>query len=130
MDTQISILIAKIASVVLLSAGVGLVLNKGYYKRMEEKFMQEAGVDYLAGIFTITIGCLILNYNNVWEASWAVVITLLGWIVLIKGISTLAFPKAMKVLTKAVTKTKMLKYYPAISIIFGLLLGYIGFFLQ
>lgn len=45
------------------------------------------------GYTTFLMGLVTVILHNVWELSWRVTITLLGWSTLIKGISKIGFPE-------------------------------------
>ena len=45
------------------------------------------------GYITFLIGLVTVILHNVWVASWEVVITILGWSTLLKGISKIGFPE-------------------------------------
>ena len=47
---------------------------------------------YFFGIFALIIGLLVVLSHNVWEADYRVVITIIGWLALIKGIAYLTLP--------------------------------------
>ena len=49
---------------------------------------------YLGGIMAVVAGLLIVTFHNIWEPSWIVVITVFGWLSLLKGLMLLTFPKA------------------------------------
>ncbi len=45
------------------------------------------------GYITLLMGLVTVILHNVWELSWKVVITLLGWSTVIKGIMKVGFPE-------------------------------------
>ncbi|MBN2043310.1 MAG: hypothetical protein JW754_05920 [Candidatus Aenigmarchaeota archaeon] len=45
------------------------------------------------GYITLLMGLVTVILHNVWVADWRVVITLLGWFTLIKGIMKVGFPE-------------------------------------
>ena len=55
------------------------------------------------------------------------ILSLIGWIALIKGILILVQPKIMIALTKAIMKDSLLKVLPVIIIVLGLALAFLGF---
>lgn len=124
---ETSIFIARIASIIYLAAGIGFLFYGDYYKKVVKGFIDNPGASYIAAIFTIVLGYFIVSYHNIWEASWVVIITILGWGALIKGIAILAFPEPVMKLSASVIKMKKLEYFAPIAIILGLVLGYFGF---
>jgi hypothetical protein len=95
-EMQRSKLIAKMAAVLYLSASVGAFCGADYYRKIAEDFFSNAGLTYLAGFITLIIGLLIVNYHNRWAKNWTVLITILGWLALLKGIFLIAFPQFVR----------------------------------
>ena len=89
---EISVLVAKIIGIVYVSFGIGLIVNKAFYKDAMARLLQNSGYLIIGGFIAIVFGVLIIENHNVWEPNWTVIITLIGWIALLKGILLLAFP--------------------------------------
>lgn len=124
---ELSILIAKIASVVYLSAALGAMFSANYYRRLVDDMFSNAALTYLMGFTTVIIGFLIVNYHNTWGKDWTVLITIMGWIALIKGVLIIAFPKFIRSVSERIFKGRGLKTFPYVAILLGLLFGYFGF---
>lgn len=83
----------------------------------------------MAGFAGITGGLAIILSHNIWEMSWRGVITLFGWIALLKGITYVAFPdflrfSAISMLNGRGKRTIAL----ALAFALGFYLAYRGFF--
>ena len=87
-----SLFIAKIIGPIYIVFGVGLVLNPKIYQRVIEEFLNGYAIRYLAGFLALVFGLLIVQVHNVWEFHWAVVITIMGWMGIIKGVLLTVFP--------------------------------------
>ena len=97
---QVSKLIAKMASVIYLSASVGAFFGADHYRKIADDLFSNSGLTYLAGFITVVIGLLIVTYHNRWTKNWAVLITILGWLALVKGIFLIAFPQFVQSLSE------------------------------
>lgn len=80
-----SILFAKFIGPYILLIGVGLQFNFKIYRRIIEEFIKNAAIVYLAGLITFVAGLSIIIFHNIWAMDWRIIITVLGWIALIKG---------------------------------------------
>ncbi|MFC1454620.1 hypothetical protein ACFLQI_00845 [Candidatus Undinarchaeota archaeon] len=127
MVTEFSILFAKIASLMFLSLGVGALFDKNLYKKIMDDTFKNTALTFFLGAATVVLSMLILNYHNIWSSDWTVVITLFGWIGLIKGIVIMAFPKSIKGFGTKVFTSGIAKIIPYTSIIIGLIFAYLGF---
>lgn len=91
-EMELSILIARITSVVYLAAALGAVFSRDYYRRIVDDLFKNAALIYLMGFTAVILGFLIVNYHNIWVKDWTVLITILGWLALMKGVLIIAFP--------------------------------------
>ncbi len=120
--------IFQIFSIAYLAVGIGILINHDFYKKLLEDFSENAFALYLGGIAALVIGYLIVAFHNTWTKDLSVIITIIGWIALIKGILILIRPKIMIALTKAIVKKEgFLKIEAVAVIIIGLALSLLGF---
>jgi hypothetical protein len=124
---ELSILIAKIASVVYLSAALGAIFSANYYHRLVDDMFNNAALTYFMGFTTVIIGFVIVNYHNTWVKDWTVLITIIGWLALIKGVLIIACPKFVQSYSERLFKGRGLRIFPYVAISSGLLFGYFGF---
>lgn len=124
---EVSVLIAKIASVVYLAAALGAIFSANYYRRLVDDMFNNAALTYLMGFTTVIIGFLIVNYHNIWGKDWTVLITIMGWLALIKGVLIIAFPNVVQSVSERIFKGRGLKIFPYVAILLGLVFGYFGF---
>jgi len=123
-DTQIF----QIISVVYITIGIGIFINPGFYKKMFENFIENAAVMYLGGVMALVVGYLILAFHNTWIMDWPVIITIVGWLALIKGVLILIKPKIIITLSKAIVQKESILRIEAIAvIILGLAFSFFGF---
>jgi cytochrome bd-type quinol oxidase subunit 2 len=124
---QLPKLIAKMAAVIYLSATAGAFFSADYYRKIADDFFGNSWLIYLAGFITAVIGLLIVTYHNRWTKNWTVLITILGWLVLIKGILLIAFPQFLHSLSERMLTDLGAKIFPYSALCLGLMLAYFGF---
>lgn len=124
---QLSKLIAKIASVIYLSASVGAFFGTDYYRKIADDLFSNAGLTYLAGFITVIVGLLIVTYHNRWTKNWTVLITILGWLALVKGIFLITLPQFVQSLSQRMFTDFGSRVFPYASLCLGLLFAYFGF---
>lgn len=120
---EVAVLVAKIAALSYVSVGLGLVLGKVKYPKIVESFEKSQGLALFIGMFSIIIGMLIIEHHNVWGKDWTVLVTIIGWGAVIKGVLFLACPQMMYVFKSI----KCSKGIGGLVIAIGLLFGYFGF---
>ncbi len=123
-----SIVLAGVIGPYLIIVGVGLWLNLKTCQNIIKSFEDNAGLIYLAGIITLLLGIIIVNIHNVWELSWALIITLIGWIALLKGAALLICPKKLIKATEVFHKNDaVLATHIIIIVVIGAFLTFFGF---
>ncbi len=91
MEIEISIILARFLGGYFLIFGLLFVITKQLGRTIEmtknKSFVISTGyISLLLGLGTVVL-------HNVWVADWRIVITLLGWFTLIKGILKVGFPE-------------------------------------
>jgi hypothetical protein len=124
---NLSKLIAKIASVIYLSASIGALFGADYYRKLADDLFSNAGLIYMTGFITVIIGFLIVSFHNIWTKDWTVLITVLGWLALAKGICLIAFPEFVHTLSERMFTDFGFKIFPYTALCLGLLFAYFGF---
>ncbi|UCG56096.1 MAG: hypothetical protein JSU70_14630 [Phycisphaerales bacterium] len=120
--------IFQIVSLVYIAVGIGILINPEFYKKLLEDFVEDAPFLYLGGIAALVAGYLILAFHGAWTMDLSVVITIFGWIALIKGILILVQPNIMIALSKAMTKNKsILRIWAVVAIVLGPAFSFLGF---
>lgn len=121
-------LIAQLYGLLCVVVGIGVCVNPTRYKKLLSGFFADPGFLYFGGAFALTVGYLIVTFGpNVWEVSFEGLITLIGWVALIKGIILLIQPELLKDHTKFWTSNMQMT--SLISLILGGALCYYGFVL-
>ncbi len=125
---ETSIFIAKLLGLAYTVIGLGMLLNGKYYKKQFDAMMKEAGVWYLGGVMALLVGYLIVSAHNVWEGSWVVLITIIGWMALLKGLLLLLFPAwFMDWSAGLFKKSKTMSTWGIFALVLGLVFVYFGF---
>jgi hypothetical protein len=101
------------------------VFNKSYFNAVMSDLANSKGLMWLTGLITIIMGTVVVALYNVWSADWRVVVTLLGWLTVIKGAVIVLFPSSMVVFYRRFMSNHLLTY----SGIYALLLGGLFLFL-
>jgi len=89
---------------------------------LEELFrlLEDKGFVILSGYLASLIGLVSIILHNFWVSNWRVIITIFGWVSLIKGITRLAFPEAP---SKTAEKLRKNPALIQLLLIFGIILG-------
>ncbi|MEQ6168802.1 hypothetical protein AAOE16_16510 [Ekhidna sp. MALMAid0563] len=126
---DISIVIARVISIIYLSMGIGLAFSNSYYNEAFKKVVHDSTYLFLGGWIATVLGAVLVHYHNIWVNDWRTLVTIVCWIILIKGALLLAFPRLVKHFEGWFTPDGIQRYYLPIVTALGLIFGYYGFLL-
>lgn len=125
---ETSLLIARILGAYILIVGIGMLLNLKNAQKIIDDFKSNAAVVYMGAIMSLFFGLLIVNFHNVWEMSWVVVITIFGWAGIVKGALLIARPQIMTKFSEGIFANKTLfAAWVTVIILLGAWLSYVGY---
>ena len=120
--------IFQVFSIAYLAVGIGFLISPGFYKKLYDDYCQSSAALYTGGAGALVIGYLLVAFHNTWTKDLSVIITVIGWIALIKGILIFVLPAVIIKITKAISsKGMILKIQALIVIVLGVLFAYLGF---
>ena len=125
---QASIFIARLLGPMLLAVGAGILINPNLFRTMGTEVVRSVTLVYLFGLMDLAAGLAIVLTHNVWLVSWHVIITLLGWLLVIRGAArVLLTEKVMVFGAKAFRNKQMVPVSGAVVGVLGLVLCYFGY---
>ena len=89
---DISIFLGKLIGIYLLIVGVLIFVRHKELYKMVNSFAEKSSLLYITGVFILLLGLSMVIGHNVWEFSWRVVITIIGWLTLAKGLMYMFLP--------------------------------------
>lgn len=121
-DTQIF----QLLGLVLFATGAGMVADPAFIKNIMRDLERSAMSVFLGGIVSLAIGYVLVTFHAVGVGGPALVITLLGWAALAKGLLLLMAPKfTMRFYERTIGEGKYIGYFVAAL---GSALLYWGYF--
>ncbi|MDD4879308.1 MAG: hypothetical protein PHR22_02490 [Candidatus Omnitrophica bacterium] len=118
----------QLMGVVYTAAGLGMLINPDYYKKIVDSFDNNPALIYITSLIMIVAGFVLVTFHNVWVAGWPVIITIVGYAILIKAVAILLFPRELMKFSKELArKVKNIRLYAVIALAVGLGLAYLGF---
>ncbi len=82
---QTSIFLAKLMGPVMAIAGLAMLIDRKRLSALAQEFLHSPTLFFLLGLLDFTIGLAIVLTHNVWVADWRLIITLLGWLLVLRG---------------------------------------------
>ena len=128
---EISILIAKIFGIAAVVEGLLLIVRTTDMVSVMDGLKKSRGATMAITAIALVLGLFLVSVHNIWSGeSFQTVITLIGWVVLIKGLVFLLMPHSFteRIITRF-NNAKTYRIAGVIEIIVGLWLAISGFVL-
>lgn len=122
-----SIFLAQLLGLYLAIVGISILL-KAKELHATHDLLKNKPLAHALGMLVLLIGLMLVLAHNIWVKSWPVIITIIGWAVLLKAIAFLLLPHGMfKSMAKSCGKKSCYVLGGVIYLILGLILAGKGF---
>jgi len=123
-----SIFIAKLLGPIFVVLAVGLMLREQAFRRIVEDFNRSPALIYLAGFLGLLSGLALVLTHNVWLLDWRVIITLIGWIAIVRAVLTILAPQQIVAFgSKVLAHRGLFLAIGVVNLCVGLVLSYFGY---
>ena len=115
--------LAILAGSAFLVVGLSLFTNP-YVSTAMNDLVNNQGLLWVTGLVTFVMGTVMLALYNTWSKSWRVLVTIIGWLAVIKGAVLVLFPQVMTLYVNFLSNTTL-----TLSGIYAIVLGGLFLFL-
>jgi len=123
-----SFFLARLLGPMLVVVGIGLLLKPQRFRAILQEFIGGVTWLYWAGFVGLLAGLALVLTHNVWTADWRVIITLIGWVTLIRALVTIFQPEWIVMIGNSiVARPGYFVAAAAVNLILGLILSYFGY---
>ena len=102
---SLSVYLAWVFGPFFIVVGLSMLLNRAYYRDMVERFFNDPQDYFFSGAAALAGGLALVAGHNVWVLDWPLLITLIGWAMIVKGVLRLAVPQFGRGFFTAALKT-------------------------
>jgi hypothetical protein len=125
---DLTLLLAKVFGVYFIVIGASVFLKSGSWRKVIDEFSKNTALMHITGMFVLILGLLVVLSHNHWGYNFRGLVTLLGWLTLIKGAGYLLLPSGiMAGWVKIMNSRSMLMFWGIVVILIGLYLAGKGF---
>jgi hypothetical protein len=121
-------LLAVFVGLYLVAAGIGLLSERDSYSKMLAEFQDNTALGFITGAFVLALGAAMVAIHNLWTSPLAILVSVIAWWTLLKGVFLLAIRQRFLALANVVSfKNSVL--FGAVVITFGaalLMAGLVG----
>jgi hypothetical protein len=117
---------------ILLVIGIGmafgLMMEGANYSNVLKEFIANRALIFLTGVLALLAGVAIVNMHNVWVPDWRVIVTGLGWLLVLRGVMLLVFPLTVQVFgDRVATSEAGITAGAALTFVLGAILCMMGY---
>lgn len=124
---DLSLFLGKIVGLYLVLVGVALLWNREFFLAAAMEAVKSKAIMLIGGSVAFVIGALMVFSHNVWSTDWAVLVTIFGWVALLKGVVLFLFPSHMIKHVKTMSEGWCLHVSGVVMFLAGLYLLYSTF---
>jgi hypothetical protein len=95
-DMAISTYLAKLIGPIFLTIGIGMLVNGLYYRVLIGEALASHVLIYLSGVLSLLAGLAVVIAHNRWSGGWPVIITVIGWLMVIGGVIRIVVPQVVQ----------------------------------
>jgi len=111
-----------------VAGAVAVLLNLGSWPAFVRQAFQDSGLIFESGFPLFIAGLAIVRAHNRWVRGWPVLVTLIGWLSLLGGLTRILFPFQLAgIAAGAVQITGLLPTVAIVFLVVGAFLSYKGF---
>jgi hypothetical protein len=85
-------MIAGLIGPTFVAVAAALLLNLGSISAVLEPLSRDPALVLIYGIFLFVAGLAVVRVHNRWTADWSVLVTILGWLLIVGGLVRMLFP--------------------------------------
>lgn len=119
---DISSTIAHLLGIFFVVTGIAMVVNSKAVAAAIEESMQNKGIVWLWGILALSVGAVVVVFNNMWTSGLPLLVTVLGWLAIVKGAFILILPGTAASFYKKFSRNGMIAFCGVVAFVIGLVL--------
>lgn len=123
-----TVLLAQIWGPIILAVGVGVFVSRKYYIKLYRDIEKETLAVLLFGMVAMAAGIAQVRFHNAWNSFPEIVISLLGWALLLKGAMFAIAPKIVDRAGDWQADSKLIPLGGTLMLVIGIYLSWFGYF--
>jgi hypothetical protein len=76
----------------LIALAAALLINLGSMSALVESVSRDPALVLISGVLSFVAGLAVVRVHNHWAGGWVVLVTILGWLLVIGGLVRMLFP--------------------------------------
>lgn len=119
--------LGRLIGPVMIAVGLGMLFNTAAFRGIAEEFLRSHALIYVSGLLTMLAGLALVNAHNLWSGGWRLIITILGWLMVIGGALRIVLPRQVELIGGvAFAEPSTMTVGGVIALVLGLILTFYG----
>jgi hypothetical protein len=118
--------IASVFGPLLVILGLWMLFYRDNMVKVWTAVKANPGILYVLGLLDLLVGLILVKAYNMWMSDMSVLVTILGWVILLKGVAAFFFPQ---VLLKQKMRGNNVSVRGVIAFVWGALLCWYAFWM-
>lgn len=125
---DVSRFLGKVIGIYLFIISLAMLTRFHQFSDMMNELANNNSAMFVTGFFTLILGILLVVSHNIWQWNWRVLITLVAWISLAKGIAIIFYPPWINASADLFLHNLTFAYFAiGLDFVLGLFLMYCGY---
>ncbi|MGP0059263.1 MAG: hypothetical protein ACLPID_08265 [Beijerinckiaceae bacterium] len=117
--------IAALLGPTLIASGTSIFINLDAWPGMVDQAFHNPALVFVLGYLLFVAGLAIVYFHNQWKGGWPVVVTALGWLAVVGGLSRILFPTRLaEIATRAVQTAGVMPIAALLTLVIGAFLSF------
>lgn len=121
-----TIILARVCGIMCLVVGL-TAINKSFITSVINELENSKAMFWFAGFVAALLGAIVLALYSAWSPHWRVLITILGWLSLLKGVVIMLAPASLMSFYRKFKTSGIIVFSGIIGLLVGIILLYKGF---
>jgi len=107
-----------------LISGVAMLINSKFILRAIDKLFHDEGQILMVGFTALIFGLFIISFHGYYEPHWPLLITIFGWLAVIKGAFYLMAHEQVKKFSRNLNSEKAMRIYGVVMLLLSAFFAY------
>ena len=117
--------IAAFLGPTLIASAASIFINLNAWPALIDQAFHNPALIFVTGYPLFVAGLAIVHFHNRWTGGWPIVVTVLGWLAVVSGLSRILFPtRLVGIATKAVQTTWVMPIAATVMLLVGAFLSF------
>lgn len=97
MEHEATLPVAIVTSALLLVLGCSMLFATRNWLSLMAEYSEHPHRLLIPGLATVVFGLIVVFNHNLWTGGWVVAVSVAGWLILLKGLTFLFSPEAVRI---------------------------------